>query len=161
MFSRFSKSGIALAIALALLAPSAAAQFAGPGLTWNGSSGSTASSFLPGCSVESVSLVPGETIDITVWGDPQAPYGVLLSLRTGACRTFSRIQGGLALEPHVLVLRVGTLTQVTPCLACPPGFERFSVDVPRLPPGATVAVQALSFGNGAPGFTLAVEATVR
>ena len=90
---------------LLVCAPSAAsAQLSGPGLQWQGSSGSSAGSFLPGCVTHPVSAIIGETVTLQVWGDFQAPFALFASLHESACMTFPGIDGGLLLGLPVFPL---------------------------------------------------------
>lgn len=143
-----------------LLGP-ATAQFFGPGLSWAGTSGSGTRSFVPTCQNLRVAAVPGETVTLTVWGDPQAPFALFAATSGSQCLVFPGIQNGLVLDFPVATVQFGTLTQPSPCLACPPGMEPLTIRVPGgLPPGTTLSVQAASIGNRALAFTTAITATL-
>jgi hypothetical protein len=143
-------------IAVALGSP-ALAQNPGPGLTWIGSSGSAAGSFSFACLPDSVSATNGELVTVTVWGDPLAPFGLFLSASANQCLPLAGFTGAIVLDPPVALLAAGALTQLTPCLSCPPGFEPLTFTIPPfLPPGTKFGLQAFSFGAMQPGFTRAI-----
>ena len=73
---------------------------------------------------------------------------------------FPGIGGGLVLGAPFFAVASGTLTEISPCLSCPSAFADLTFQVPRgVPRGATVALQALSFGGGRPSFTVGIVGT--
>lgn len=150
-----------LPIVAALLTSAALAQFSGPGLSWSGTSNNFASSFLPTCQVLPVTMVPGETVTITVWGDVRSPFGLFAAPDTAPCVQIPGLGGGLALGAAAFTVTFGVLTQTTPCLACPPGLEPLTFTLPaNLPAGMVLAVQGAALGWGQPSFTAAIRAQV-
>jgi hypothetical protein len=142
------------AFALVQLSPS---QFPGPGLRWAGSSGTSAGTFLPTCTPESVAMQGGETVTLTVWGDFNTAFGLFAATSASQCVTFPGFGGGLVLDPPIVPVGTGVLTLVSPCLSCPEAFATLSFTVPRgLPSGVAVGLQALGFGGGRPAFTVAI-----
>lgn len=148
------------ALAAACFATSLAAQFAGPGLSWAGSLGHFARSFVPSCQNLPVGMTPGEAVTLTVWGDLQSPFALFAAGGGSQCVPFPPLGGGLVLDFPVVTVTFGVLSQTTPCLSCPPGLEPLQFVVPNgLPPGTSLAVQAAALGNGNPAFTAAITAT--
>ncbi|MBK8979420.1 MAG: hypothetical protein IPM29_26270 [Planctomycetes bacterium] len=154
-------AAITLAATLALLS-TATAQFAGPGLSWLGTSGTGVRGFVPSCTGLAVAAVRGEGITVTVWGDVQAPFVLLLAPSATQCIPLPGLGNALMLDFPIATFAVGVLTRTTPCLSCPPGYEdtRFAIP-PTLPPGFTASFQAVSSGAGRPSFTVAITATIR
>jgi hypothetical protein len=152
----------AAAALLVILCSTATAQAPGPGLTWSGSSGNSAGSFFPSCANLPVAAVAGETVTLRVWGDPQTQFALGMAPSGSQCVPFPGIGGGLVLDPPLLELFFGVLTQFTPCLSCPPTFAEVVLPVPPgIPRGASAAFQGLGTGGGNPAFTVAITATVR
>lgn len=144
------------------LCSSAAAQIAGPGLTWSGSSGAAAGGFFPSCAINRVTASAGETVTISVWGDRLSGYGLFLSASASRCVTFPGIGGGLMLDGPIVPIAAGTLSQWPPCRACPESVEEFVITLPSgTPAGLALSLQAIGFGIGAPSFTSAIAVTVR
>ncbi|MBM4059516.1 MAG: hypothetical protein FJ265_00255 [Planctomycetes bacterium] len=144
-----------------LLVAFAPAQFAGPGLSWSGSSGGNARSFVPSCTNLPVAAVPGETVTVTVWGDVLSPFVLLAAWSGTQCVQFPGVGNGLILDPPVLTVTCGVLTQTTPCLSCPPGLEPLPFVLPAwLPAGTALALQGGAFGSGQPSFTIAITGRV-
>ena len=151
----------AQAASLCLFAATAAAQFAGPGLSWSGSSSNFARSFVPSCQNLPVAMVPGETVTLTVWGDAMSPFGLFAAASGSQCLTFPGLGAGLVLDFPVATVLFGVLTQVSPCLSCPPGYQDLQfVLPPGLPAGTSLAVQGAALGTGNPSFTVAITGTV-
>ena len=149
------------AVSSCVFASTSAAQFVGPGLSWAGSSGNYARSFLPSCQNLPVVMVPGETVTLTVWGDVSSPFGLFAAGSGSQCLVFQGIGGGLVLDFPVATVMFGVLTQVTPCLSCPPGYQDLLFVVPPgLPAGTALAVQGAALGGGNPSFTVAITGTV-
>jgi hypothetical protein len=152
---------LAAAIAIGSLACSATAQFVGPGLSWSGSSGNSAGSFVPSCQNLPVTAVSPETVTLSVWGDPLSLYGLLAAASGSQCIQIPGIGGGVVLDPPVIAVTFGVLTQVSPCLSCPPGLEQLQFALPPgLPPGTSISLQAVGIGNGNLSFTVAITATI-
>lgn len=152
---------VRIAFALALLAAAASAQFAGPGLSWSGSSGNGARGFVPSCNNLSVQAVPGETVTVTVWGDVAAPFGLFAATSAAQCLPVPGLGNALVLDFPIVTVTFGVLTQTTPCLSCPPGLEPLRLPLPvGLPRGAALSLQAASLGNGQPSFTVAITGNV-
>ena len=140
----------------------ASAQFAGPGMTWTGSSGAGTGSFQPNCTDYPLVATRGERVDLTVWGDVRAPFGVFLAAGVGRCQMFPSIGGGLLLAGPVVPVASGVLDQISPCLACPPGHARISFAIPATAPiGLALSFQGLSLGNAMLAFTCSISPTVR
>jgi hypothetical protein len=151
-----------LAIAGLVLAPPAEAQLPGPGLTWQGSSGSSAGWFLPGCDAADVLAVPGEDVTLTIWGDAGAPCFLFLAPSATSCAPVAGVTGALALDSPLVLVFAGTLDQLTPCLSCPPGFTTLEAAVPTgLPSGLSVSYQALTLAAGVPALSAPLDARVR
>jgi hypothetical protein len=149
----------ACAVALATVAT---AQLPGPGLNWTGTLGGATGSYLPSCANLPVAAVRGETVTLRVSGDMMAFY-ILAAAGSGTqCLPFPGLGNALVLDPPVFLIGAGLLTQVTPCLSCPPGFQDVVFVIPAgVPTGASIAFQALSSGASNPAFTVAITATVR
>jgi hypothetical protein len=149
------------AAALLLLAGPLTAQLAGPGLTWIGAVSGSTGSYLPSCSNLPITGVRGETVTLRVWGDVRAPFGLFAAGSGTQCLPIPGLGNALVLDFPLLTLDFGVLTQVTPCLSCPPGFEDRGFVIPAaVPPGTTVAFQAASLGASQPAFTVAITVTV-
>jgi len=149
---------VAAACAFAAAAP---AQLAGPGLTWQGSSGNYAGSYLPGCQNLPVTIVSPETVTIRVWGDTMSPFGLFASVSGSQCIPIPGIGGFVVLDLPVVPVTAGLLTEVTPCLSCPPGLLTIPFAVPPgLPPGTALALQGVALANGNLAFTVAITGTV-
>jgi hypothetical protein len=152
---------VAVTLAAALLSATVLAQQPGPGLTWYGSSNNSTGSFYPGCHVLPVTMVPGETVIVTVWGDVHSPFGLFLATDARQCLQIRGLGGGLALDFPVFTIALGVLSQTTPCLSCPPGLEPFTFVLPgNLPPGTALALQGVAMGGGQPAFTGVIRAQV-
>lgn len=149
-------------LAAASLAPLTTAQLPGPGLTWTGSSGAYAGSYLPACSALPVATAAGESVTVRVWGDFRSPFALLAAASATQCLPFTGLGNALVLDLPVVPLAGGVLTLTSPCLSCPPAFAALTFTVPAvLPPGSTASLQAIGFGNQSPSFTVAVTATVQ
>jgi hypothetical protein len=144
-----------------LLTATASAQLAGPGLTWTGTMSGGVGSYMPSCTSSPVNAVRGESVALHVWGDQQALFALFAAGSATQCLPFPGIGNGLVLDFPLTTVTVGILTQVTPCLSCPPGLQTLNFSVPAsLPPGTRLALQAASFANGNPSFTAAISASV-
>lgn len=144
------------------LTATAVAQLPGPGITWSGTLGGSAGSYMPSCNNLPVPSIRGEIVDLRVWGDQNAGFILLASASTTPCVPIPGVGNGLLLAQPVFVVALGMLTQVTPCLSCPPGFEAHRFTVPTfLPPGTSITFQAGSFGDRRPALTVAITATVQ
>lgn len=144
-----------------LFASSALAQLAGPGLTWEGSSSTYVGSFLPSCQNLPVAMASPETVTVRVWGDIQAPFGIFASTSGSQCLPVPPILGGVILDFPIVPVTAGLLTLVTPCLSCPPGLQPFQFAVPPgLPPGTSLALQAVTLAGGNLSLTIAITGTV-
>jgi len=145
----------------ALLAP-ATAQLPGPGISWTGSQGGSVRSFVPSCTNLPVAAVRGEMVEVRVWGDQLAPFLLLAAASGSQCVPFPGLGNGLVLDAPFVLVVAGILTQTSPCLSCPPGFEPLTFSLPNaLPPGTTLALQAIGYGANRPSFTAAITGTVR
>jgi hypothetical protein len=143
-----------------LLSSAASAQLVGPGLSWEGTSGSTAGSVIPSCDNFPVNAVVGETVTLTIWGDDNAPF-VLLAAATGTqCLPIPNIGNGLILDPPFFPVAAGILPLQEQCRACPKGKLPLEFVVPPVPTGVSAAFQALGLGGGALSFTAAITFTV-
>ena len=152
---------LATAASLCLIVSTAAAQFAGPGLSWSGSSGNFARSFLPSCQNLPVVAIPGETVTLSVWGDTMSPFALFAANSGSQCLVFPGISGGLVLDFPVTTVLFGLLTQMTPCLSCPPGYQSLQFVLPTgLPVGTALALQGAALGGSNLSFTVAITATV-
>ena len=108
-----------------------------------------------------MTVVPGESVGVRVWGDPLAPFALLASVSATSCSTLPGLSGALALDPGVLLVSSGVLTLPSPCLACPPAHQLLpSTLPPSVPVGTTFALQAVTYGLGTPGFSRALTITV-
>ena len=144
-----------------LFALAAPAQLAGPGLTWQGSQGQFAGSYLQSCQNQPVTLLSPETITIRVWGDMMSLFGLFASVSASNCIPIPGIGGFVILDFPVVPVTAGLLTEVTPCLSCPPGLQTLQFAIPPgLPPGTSLALQAIGVGNGNLSLTIAVTGTV-
>ena len=146
---------------LCLFVSTAAAQFAGPGLSWSGTSGNFVRSFVPSCQNLAVVAIPGETVTLTVWGDVMSPFALFAAGSGSQCLQFPGIGGGLVLDFPITTVTFGVLTQTTPCLSCPPGYQSLQFTLPAgLPVGTSLALQAAALAVGNPVFTVAITGTV-
>ncbi|MEZ5964836.1 MAG: hypothetical protein R3F56_13405 [Planctomycetota bacterium] len=153
---------LSIALLLLSLLSVARAQLAGPGLSWSGTQGGDVRTFLPSCSNLPVAAVRGESVELRVWGDRLSPFVLLAASNGSQCVPFPGLGNGLILDVPFFLLAVGTLTQTSPCLSCPPGYESLNFALPNaVPPGATLAVQAIGYGAARPSFTAAITGTVR
>jgi hypothetical protein len=161
MFSKIRPCVLATLLLL-FLSPAALAQLSGPGLFWQDSAGGSAGSFLPECVSHPVAVPPAALVTVQVWGDSQAPFGLFASLSQGPCVPIPGIGGGLLLNPPVFPVASGVLSELSPCLSCPPAFVELHAQIPpTAPPGAQFSLQALSFGGGEPAFTVGIAVTVQ
>ena len=102
-----------------------------------------------------------ETITIKVWGDTMSPFGLFASASGSQCIPIPGIGGGVVLDFPVVPVTAGLLTEVTPCLSCPPGLQTLQIPIPpNLPPGTSLALQGIALGNGQLAFTIAITGTV-
>jgi len=150
-----------LSVALAILTcPALAAQLPGPGLGLSTSSGGAAGSLVFDCTPLDVVVLPGDTVTLSVQGDVDAPYALFRAATATGCRPIAGFVGDLVLDPPLVFFETGVLTQITPCLACPPAYETITFVVPPTFPPGEVAIQAASFGGGRLAFTSAIRVTV-
>jgi hypothetical protein len=149
-----------LCLVTTLVAAPMSAQAAGPGLSWYGTIGGSAGSFWPSCTNLNVAMLPGDSVTVRIWGDPGSPFLLATAASATQCIAIPGLGNGLVLDLPAFPVFGGLLTQMSPCLSCPPGFENLTLVVPPLPPGTTVSVQALGFGNGLPSFTVAITASI-
>ena len=150
-----------LALVLSSLVSLATGQLAGPGITWIGSISGNVGSYAPSCANLPVNAVRGESADLRIWGDPHAPFALLAALSGTQCLPIPGLGNALILDPPLVTIATGTLTQTSPCLSCPPGFEPVHLLVPLgLPIGAVVSFQALTNGANKLGFTVAITAKI-
>jgi len=144
------------------LAGPALAQAAGPGLSWLGTAGGSTGSFFPTCTNLNVAMLPGDAVTVRIWGDFNSPFVLGVAASATQCLPIPGIGNGLVLDLPISTVAIGLLTQTSPCLSCPPGFEPLTFTVPLfLPPGTAVSCQAASFGANNPAFTVAITATVQ
>jgi|RhiMethySRZTD1v2_1073278.scaffolds.fasta_scaffold01888_13 hypothetical protein len=143
------------------LAGPALAQAAGPGLSWLGTAGGSTGSFFPTCTNLNVAMLPGDAVTVRIWGDFNSPFVLGVAASATQCLPIPGIGNGLVLDLPASIVFGGLLTNMSPCLSCPPafGFLTFTVP-PTLPVGASVSVQAIGVGNGQLSFTVAITATV-
>lgn len=148
-------------VVLATLTTPAFAQISGPGLTWAGTIGPYAGSFLPNCTAVNVAMVPGDNVTVRIWGDLNSPFVLGVAATATQCVAIPGFGNGLVLDLPAFPVVGGILSQTTPCLACPPGLQPLTFPVPlTLPLGASISLQAVGFGYGQPAFTIAITATV-
>lgn len=153
-----------VAIGFSILAVSAAvlAQTTGPGLTWSGTTGGATGSFMPSCSSLQVSALRGDAVTMRAWGDPGSPFLIGVAATATQCLPVPGVGNGLVLDLPAFPVVGGLLTQLTPCLSCPPAFEPIGFVVPlSLPLGSSVSFQAIGLGNGQLALTTAITVTVQ
>lgn len=137
------------------------AQRAGPGLGWYGTSGNTAVSYVSDCTPRTVASQRRETVTLRVWGDMNSPFVLFVAASASSCIPIPGLGGSLVADGPFATLAVGVLTQTTPCLSCPPGYEDLVFGVPgTVPIGTSLSVQAIALGAGRASFTVAITATV-
>lgn len=159
MFSKVVRAALSTVLSVVCLASVGEAQAFGPGLVWEGSSGTFAGGFFPGCTPDKVTFMPSEIVTITVSGDIQAPFWLATAPSATSCVSLPGINGGLALDAPISIVATGLLTEISPCLSCPPGFRSFTVVIPgSVPPGTTISLQALSLGGGSFGLSVPITA---
>ena len=136
------------------------------GLHWNGST-SQGGTFCWGfsCTPDPVTVLPGETVVLTVRGEWNQPYVLAFSLGPDRCLAVPGLLNSLVLGDPINLLFSGSLSQPSPILACPPGYDTLSITFPlSTPPGLAFTLQALagSFGLQGPqfAFTTALSVTV-
>ncbi|MEO6597408.1 MAG: hypothetical protein ABIP94_21910, partial [Planctomycetota bacterium] len=113
------------------------------------------------CTSLPVSTSHNENVSLRISGDMNAPFLLFASGTTMPCLSIPGVGNGLVLGLPADLVAVGILTQVTPCLSCPPGYEAFNFTVPTsLPSGMVISFQAASFGNGQLALTTAITVTV-
>jgi hypothetical protein len=145
-----------------LLTATAQAQLAGPGLNWLGTVSGGAGSYAPSCTVLPVAAIRGEGVTLRVWGDVQSPFALFAAGSTTSCTPFPGIGNGLLLGQPIITVTFGLLTQFSPCLSCPPGYQAMNFSIPAtVPPNTMVAFQAAGYGNQNLSFTVALAATVQ
>lgn len=154
-------SKLTLSLFATLFAAAAVAQAPGPGLTWAGTAGGATGSYFPNCRNLPVIAVPNDNVVLRVWGDPGSVFLLLAAGSANQCLPIPGVANGLVLDFPVFPVAAGLLTQTTPCLSCPPGFEAFAFVVPPLPIGSTASFQAVGFGAGQFAFTVAITAVVQ
>ncbi len=144
-----------------LFVSAATAQFVGPGLTWSGSSSNFTGSFVPSCTNLPVTAVSPETVTVSVWGDVLSPFGLFASVSGNQCIQIPGFGGGVVLDFPIVPVAAGLLTQISPCLSCPPGVEQLVFALPPgLPLGTSLALQAVALAGGSLAFTVAITGTV-
>lgn len=145
----------------ATLASTGIAQVPGPGLTWIGNLGGSAGSSLPNCTNLPVTAVRGDRVTLRVAGDTMAFFVLGASGSSAPCTPIPGLGNGLLLAAPITPIAAGVLTQVSPCLSCPPGYQDIMLAVPlAVPIGTALVFQALSTGAGNASFTVAITATV-
>jgi hypothetical protein len=143
---------------VALLAGPVASQAAGPGLSWTAQAGEVRS-FFPSCSNLTAVANRGETVSLKVWGDQRALFVLLAAATAPHCLPIPGIGNGLMLDQSFVVVALGGLDQISPCLSCPPGFADLRFTLP--PVRAMVAFQAVAYGGNRVAFTVTITATVQ
>jgi hypothetical protein len=144
-----------------LLTATAQAQLAGPGLNWLGTVSGGAGSYAPSCTVLPITASRGESVTLRVWGDVQSAFALFAAGNSAPCTPFPGVGNGLLLGQPVTTVTFGVLTQVSPCLSCPPGYQPMNFSIPAsLPPNTMVVLQAAGYGNSNLSFTVAIAATV-
>lgn len=139
-----------------------AAQFPGPGMTWTGTAGGSTGSYLPTCANLPVDAVRGDSVLLRIWGDPGSVFLLLTAGSANQCLPIPGIGNALMLDLPAFPVVAGVLTQLTPCLSCPPGYEPLPFVVPTsLPPGLVASFQSVGFGANQFAFTIAITATVQ
>jgi hypothetical protein len=133
------------------------------GFQWSGSSGSVAGRFCWGfeCRPAAVRASSGEQVQLLVRADGQnAPYAIFASLGASQCLPIPGIAHELALDFPLYLVATGTLAQQSPILSCPSFFDVYAFTFPSgIPRGASVAVQALTFGaSAAPALSIPILA---
>ena len=143
------------------LAAALPAQLVGPGLTWTGSGEATAGSFVPACTNQRTSAYRGGYATVRVWGDRQSPFALFIAASGTQCLPIPGIGNGLVLDLPLHTVAAGVLTQISPCLSCPPGMQAFNLSIPMtMPLNASISFQAVGYGGNQAALTVAITATV-
>ena len=119
-----------------------------PGLHWQGSSGTAVGTcFGFSCQALVVPVTAGETATLTVTGDLQMPYVLAVSTGANQCLTVPGIENSLALDPGLVILSMGILTDFNNLGPCGQAMVQFNATIPAgIPPGTEIAVQSVSYG---------------
>lgn len=168
MWIRTTFAVIVIAAVAGAQSPEALAS-ASAGLLWQGSSGNFAISCVSfSCTPTPVTVVPGETVTITVSGIQDFPYLLVGALGAGTCQSFPGVQNSLALDSTVQLLASGVMAQPNNVAPCGFGMDQIVIPVPSdAPVGASIVIQSVSWGLGIfaggmlPTFTTPIEATVQ
>ena len=141
------------AIAAAVLCAAAEAQYpigaVGFAITTN--LGQTAGSFCWwfNCTPAPITVVAGEVVTLRISGEHQAQFLLGSSTTATSCLAVPGILHNVVIDQPVSVMAGGALNNISPVLACPSGYTLLTGTVPPgIPPGTTLAIQALTYGAG-------------
>lgn len=114
------------------------------------------------CAPATTNVAAGEIVTLKITGEWHAPYLLATSTTAASCVAYAGILHDLVLDLPASIVVSGTLGSVSPILSCPNGYDTLTATVPAgLPPGTTIAVQALTYGAGnVLAFTGAILLTV-
>ena len=115
-----------------------------------------------GCTPATGTVAIGEVVTIRINGEWNAPYLLGVSLSATSCVTVPGVLHELVLDAPISLVSSGTLSFISPILACPNGFTTLTATVPPgIPSGTKFAIQALTHGAGnALAFTGAIVLTI-
>lgn len=141
------------AIAAALLCAAAEAQYpiGAVGFNLTSNLGPTAGSFCWwfSCTPAQITLGAGEVVTLRISGEIQAQFLLGSSSTATSCLAVPGILHNVVIDQPIAIMAGGALNNVSPVLACPNGYTLLTATVPPgIPPGTTLALQALTYGAG-------------
>ncbi|MCA8948891.1 MAG: hypothetical protein KDE27_05270 [Planctomycetes bacterium] len=164
-----SPSSLALAATLALAAPTAAQVI--PGMFGylvtgqNGTAGEFCWQF--DCTPRPLRVVAGETLTLRVNAPLSSFFAIGASFSGTSCLPVPGVMNALVLDPPIVTLALGVVSQSSPILACWGGYDTATLALPGwLPPGLSITSQAVAVvpsltGPNGPSLSAAVETTVQ
>lgn len=119
------------------------------------------------CVPRPLTVISGETLTLRVNAPLGNFFAIGASFSATSCLPIPGIQNNLILDPQVVTIAIGAVTQSSPILACWGGHETVALTLPAgLPSGlqfttqAVAAVPNLTSANGV-SFSVAVQKTVQ
>jgi hypothetical protein len=146
-------SRLAIVAAVALVCAAAQAQYPQGAVGFNISTnqGQSAGSFCWwfSCTPATISVSAGQVVTLLIRGEWQAPFLLGSSTTATSCVAVPGILHNLVIDQPIAIMASGSLANVSPILACPSGHTTLTATVPPgIPPGTTLALQALTNGAG-------------
>jgi hypothetical protein len=101
------------------------------------------------CTPATISVSAGAVVTLLIRGEWQAPFLLGSSTTATSCVAVPGIFHNLVLDPPIAIMASGSLSSASPILSCPSGYTTMTATVPPgIPPGTTLALQALTNGAG-------------